>query len=269
MDYRYLEAFLSTAKRLSFTKAAEDLGVTQAAISRQIRLLEEALDLQLFIRSPQKVVLTPEGERLYREGAKFAHWISEDLKEGTPTLQIAALQGIVESWLLPVLERHFRAASVNFLVRTGTQDEIDRAIESGEVDVGINSHNLQSDTLTSFRLFQEKIVVVSRRPVDLARLHEQPWVTFDPASYLIPFCGRKSKRIIQVESNNAALALVARGVGITMLPVHLLHNPAMLQISPVERFKTEFIWATTFSYAKPPAHLQAFLHELRSAAAGG
>lgn len=266
MDYRYLEAFLSTAKRLSFTKAAGDLGVTQAAISRQIRLLEESLDLQLFIRSPQKVALTPAGERLYRETAKFAHWIGENLKEGTPTLRIASLQGIVESWLLPVLERHFKAASVNFLVRTGTQEEIDRAIESGSVDLGINRHGIESDALTSFKLFQEKIVVVSRKPVDLERLHEEPWVTFDPASHLIPFCGKKSRRMIQVESNNAALALVARGVGITMLPRHLVHSPGKLHVYPVERFKTEFIWATTLNYTTVPAHIQAFLHELRSAA---
>jgi DNA-binding transcriptional LysR family regulator len=263
VDYRYLDAFLATARRLNFTQAAGDLGVTQAAVSRQIRLLEESLDLQLFVRSPKRVVLTPEGRRLLIEAERLDGWIRTDLKGGVPTLRIAVLQGILENWLPRVIDRHFKSESVNFHIRTGSQEAIDAAVESGEVDLGINSHRFEGETLTSFRLFRERIGVVSKKPVDLDRLADYPWVTLDPNSYLVPLAGKRSRRILQVESINAALSLVASGAGITMLPLHLIARPEAFRVYPVERFGTEFIWATTFNYSKTPDYLKAFVQALR------
>lgn len=62
-----LRTFDTAARHMSFTKAAEELCVTQSAVSRQIRLLEEFLDLQLFERKHRTIVLTADGERYKRE----------------------------------------------------------------------------------------------------------------------------------------------------------------------------------------------------------
>lgn len=62
-----LRTFDTAARHLSFTKAAEELCVTQSAVSRQIRLLEEFLDLQLFERGHRTLALTAEGERYQRD----------------------------------------------------------------------------------------------------------------------------------------------------------------------------------------------------------
>ncbi|MFZ2099797.1 MAG: LysR family transcriptional regulator [Oricola sp.] len=59
-----LRAFEAAARRLSFTRAAEELGMTQAAVSYQVRLLEEKLGASLFLRRPRKVELTEAGLRL-------------------------------------------------------------------------------------------------------------------------------------------------------------------------------------------------------------
>jgi LysR family glycine cleavage system transcriptional activator len=59
-----LRVFEAAARRLSFTRAAVELHLTQAAVSRQIRQLEEALDQPLFVRLHRRVELTPAGERL-------------------------------------------------------------------------------------------------------------------------------------------------------------------------------------------------------------
>src|SRR5688572_23115703 len=59
-----IRAFEAVARRLSFTRAAEELGMTQAAVSYQIRLLEERLGSPLFLRRPKGIVLTEAGERL-------------------------------------------------------------------------------------------------------------------------------------------------------------------------------------------------------------
>ena len=59
-----LHTFEVSARHLSFTKAAEELYLTQGAISQRIRRLEELLKFKLFIRLTRKLVLTPEGEQL-------------------------------------------------------------------------------------------------------------------------------------------------------------------------------------------------------------
>ncbi|MUP44258.1 LysR family transcriptional regulator [Gramella sp. BOM4] len=67
MEYRQIRYFLVTAEELHFRKAAEKLFITQPGLSRQIRQLEEELDLILFERNNRSVRLTPAGEYLYSE----------------------------------------------------------------------------------------------------------------------------------------------------------------------------------------------------------
>ncbi|ELZ5941549.1 LysR family transcriptional regulator, partial [Providencia stuartii] len=56
-----LRAFEASARHLSFTRAGLELNVTQAAVSQQVRLLEEQLGLELFVRLPRGLALTDEG----------------------------------------------------------------------------------------------------------------------------------------------------------------------------------------------------------------
>ena len=65
-DYRYLKAFMVTARYLNFSKAAQELNIAQSAVSRQIKLLEESVGDQLIIRSSKKVLLTDKGRRYLR-----------------------------------------------------------------------------------------------------------------------------------------------------------------------------------------------------------
>ena len=62
IDFRYLKAFILTAKYASFSKAAEELNIAQSAVSRQIKLLEDTLGEELIIRSSKKVVLSEKGK---------------------------------------------------------------------------------------------------------------------------------------------------------------------------------------------------------------
>lgn len=65
LNLHHLRIFYSVAKRLSYTKAAEDLSITQPAVTNQIKALEEQLQLKLFEGKPGKVLLTEEGATLY------------------------------------------------------------------------------------------------------------------------------------------------------------------------------------------------------------
>src|ERR687884_978445 len=71
MDTRQLAAFCAVVERASFSQAAEQLGVTQPAVSLQIRSLEKRLGVQLLDRSGRRVEPTEAGRRLYRSAQRM------------------------------------------------------------------------------------------------------------------------------------------------------------------------------------------------------
>src|SRR5437588_214721 len=71
MEIRQLKAFLAIAEAKTFTAGARQVNVTQAAISMQIRQLEDEVGLQLFTRTPRRVILTEAGEYLLDRARKI------------------------------------------------------------------------------------------------------------------------------------------------------------------------------------------------------
>jgi len=121
-----LKAFESAARHESFTRAAEELSISQAAISHQIRALEEWLEAPLFRRGARAVELTPSG-RLYAETLTkgfnlFAEGTRACLQNQSSTvLTVSVLSSIALLWLLPRIER-FRKACPEIRVRVVSMD---------------------------------------------------------------------------------------------------------------------------------------------------
>ena len=103
-----LRVFEAVASRLSFAEAAEALHVTPAAVSMQVRTLEEYLQVPLFRRSGRKVALTPEGEQLLpgiRRGLDELEAALNELRKDRKggQLNISMLASFLQKWLLPRL----------------------------------------------------------------------------------------------------------------------------------------------------------------------
>jgi len=108
-----LRSFESAGRLLSFTQAAEELFVTQAAISRQIRELERSLGLPLFERHHRSVSLTESGASLLARLTQSFDEIDDALRKMIPgsaptSLVVSAEPGFAACWLVPRLDR-FRA----------------------------------------------------------------------------------------------------------------------------------------------------------------
>lgn len=121
-----LATFEAAARLTGFTRAAEELGVTQAAVSRQIKLLEAELNTPLFIRGHRKVELTPAGALL--AGALTGAF--DQVAEAIDTIRrpasanivtFGATLGFMHFWLLPRLPA-FRAAHPEVQLRLVSQD---------------------------------------------------------------------------------------------------------------------------------------------------
>jgi LysR family glycine cleavage system transcriptional activator len=136
-----LRVFEATARLLSFTKAAAELGMTQAAVSYQIKLLEERVGAPLFLRRPRQVELTEAGERFAPRVTEAFTMIGEayasvrNAVEGT--LVISTIQTFASNWLARHLGS-FQMKHPSLAVRLQVDSRmVDFSRE--EVDIGIRS----------------------------------------------------------------------------------------------------------------------------------
>lgn len=135
-----LRAFEVAARRLSFTRAAAELHVTQTAVSHQMRTLEQHLGLRLFVRLPRKLALTPEGLAYARELNRVFERIeaATSALSASPRREILAvttLPSFAARWLVPRLGRFSRAHPAIDLRLVASERALDFARET--VDVGI------------------------------------------------------------------------------------------------------------------------------------
>lgn len=156
-----LRVFEAVARLMSFTKAAEELCVTQGAVSRQVRNLEEELGLPLLIRQPNNLALTRDGEKLFHAAASAFAQIREArraIREKTATLKIICAPTIATRWLIPRIYRfHEENPTLQLQLSTSVSlidfrqyTDFDAAITYGEP---INGEGLIADPLFREILF--------------------------------------------------------------------------------------------------------------------
>lgn len=103
-----LKGFVAVGRRMSITQAADDLCLTQSAVSRQIHALEEQLKVPLFVRKHRGVAFTAEGERLFRSADSALQQLQDVVaevrrSEGQRPVTVTASIGVTGLWLLPRL----------------------------------------------------------------------------------------------------------------------------------------------------------------------
>ncbi|GAK73319.1 putative LysR family transcriptional regulator [Agrobacterium rubi TR3 = NBRC 13261] len=108
-----VRAFEAAARHLNFTRAAEELGITQAAVSQQVRALETTTGQQLFARGAGKLALTPAGEALAEGVSEAFDLLRTAFKEfrdrDENNLSISVLPSLAATWLTPRL-KHYQSA---------------------------------------------------------------------------------------------------------------------------------------------------------------
>ncbi len=174
-----LRAFEAAARHLSFTTAAEELNVTQAAVSHQVKGLEDRLGVKLFRRLPRGLLLTDQGQALLPElrGAfdRIEQAVARIDRDGpSGSLSVSLMTTFALTWLVPRLHR-FQAAWPKVevkLVTTGrlvdfAREDVDIAIRymADGVQHGLRADKLFDDALTPLagRAYRHKL----KAPTDL------------------------------------------------------------------------------------------------------
>lgn len=160
-----LHAFEAAARHMSFTKAAEDLGITQSGISRQIRNLESYLGCKMFERAGPRLVLTEPGAVYFREISQMLDKLQEvsiDVVRGrkaNTSLLIGTHPTLATRWMTPRLNSFFQAhGDIPFEL---TQAPLQTDFENSALDIAILRGISPWANARAHMLFAEEIAVVA------------------------------------------------------------------------------------------------------------
>lgn len=228
-----LKAFEAAARHLSFTRAADELFVTQAAVSHQVKGLEEFLGVKLFIRRNRSLLLTPEGQTYFLELKEiFDHLVqaTDRLKSASErgSLTISLPPSFAILWFVPRLSR-FREAYPEIDVRIRAVDEVDGSL-TDDVDVAIYYGAGKWPGLKAYKLHNEYLLPVCsplllngtkplREPKDLLNhtlLHDETRNAWKDWFKLVGIDKNKGDNGPVFSHSNLALKAAVHGQGIAL-----------------------------------------------------
>ncbi|MBI4693649.1 MAG: LysR family transcriptional regulator [Gammaproteobacteria bacterium] len=241
LSLRQLRYFREVAELHSFTRAAEVLHVAQSALSRQIRMLEEALGVVLFNRLDRGVTLTAAGERLRDRVTALLKDLDAMRAEVTDTtvvprgeLAVGMPPSLREILTVPLMAQYYRSwPQVSLHVQEGISIELTKLVQDGQLDCAIVVDLMAVPRLTATPLVREQLCLIGprqarlspRRPVSLARAAAGPLIlTRRPNSLRLvvenALAAARLPANIVAESNSTAVMveLAADGLASTVLP---------------------------------------------------
>lgn len=250
MEMRHLQTFVIAAESQSFTRAAEILRLTQAAVSQHVAALEKELRTVLFDRGPRSVVLTDTGRRVYDQARtilglvdEIHHTAGRQSSVVTGTIKIAC-STVPSEWLLPELLVRFRKHYPDILESVSVSDSASAiaAVESGAAEVGLVGELPRAANLCAKSIAQDELKLVVSPDHELARtkcatpddLRGQPMIVRESGSgsrrcveQALSKAGLATTDLrfsMEVNSNDAIRAAVERGVGISFLSTRAIER---------------------------------------------
>jgi LysR family glycine cleavage system transcriptional activator len=285
-----IRCFEAAARHQSFTRAAEELGMTQAAMSYQIKLLEERVGSPLFKRGARGVTLTKTGRML---APKIADAFSQlrsafaDMNRSADrALSITALSTLAVTWLLPRLGG-FQRANPDIAVAIDTSNDL-VDFSDGEFDVGIRSGNGEWLGLVAHSLFPAAFTPMLSpalaaqyprlaAPADLLKLPlidpHDPWWQEWFADAGAPAPDLSSRTGIRVDNQQMAARAAMSGQGVAVLmPTFFAEELAagtLIQPFPLVRDSGAHYWLVYPEARRRSAKIRAFRDWILEEAASG
>ncbi|AZT82501.1 LysR family transcriptional regulator [Marinobacter sp. NP-4(2019)] len=248
IDLRQLNTFLTVADTGSFSRASEKLFVAQPALSRQIRMLEESLNVEVFVRHGRGVVLTAAGELLYERARTLLQ--SLERTQADVTAVAGEVTGQVTLGLLPTVAHTFSGATieeyrkrfpqVTLAVKSAMSGTLQQMVLQHRLNLAITySHHGSQKNLRYRPLIEERFYLISPPDTKVSKLSE---ITLDEVMDL-PLVLPEEKHGLRVrmekeaaernKSLNLALEvsawpmltdMVRRGLGYTILSSAAVHD---------------------------------------------
>lgn len=248
-------AFIMAVQLGSFTKAAEQLGYTQSAISQLILSLEKELDTKLIVRSRAGIELTPDGaeylpyiERICQKVRELEEKkkVMQGLERGV--IKIGTISSVAVNYL-PSWMKAFKKMypSLQFELYLGDYSEIEQMIVSGAVDFGFVNPKVVT-ALANIPLIQDEMVACvpighplsKLTAVSLEQLAQESFILIQEGSrsnalQLFSEKGLEPKVDYKVQDDHAVIEMIANGLGVTIIhSLVLRYNDERVRTMPLD-----------------------------------
>jgi DNA-binding transcriptional LysR family regulator len=176
MDFRY-KVFLSVANKLSFSKAAEELYISQPAVSKQIKELEKTHDIALFLRKGNRISLTSAGEMVYQYAQKAYTQLCDleynlgclkNLHKGV--LRIGASSSITQYVLPNILANfHTRYPNIELQIFNGNSLAMEQMLYDAKIDIALVENQSSKSDFNYQKFVQDEILAIVGTQSSLAK----------------------------------------------------------------------------------------------------
>lgn len=240
MDLHKLRIFAAIVRLGSFTRAAEQLHMTQPTVSQQLALLEAQIGVGLIERQTRRLRLTPAGEALLPYAERLLLLADEGrtaarnaagLAERTLRLGVGHTLAI---YLLPDLLRRYRATYPGYQVRiaVGNSTELLEQVLSDQIELALVGSPAVHPDLTITTFMEDRLVVIvapddpwaGRESVTLAEVRERPLLTREPGSalhatveLLLGAAALEQEQVILLAETEAIKRSVEAGLGVALI----------------------------------------------------
>lgn len=239
MSIRSLRTFLAVVREGTFAGAAKEIGLTQAAVSMQMRSLETELDRPLFDRVGRAVVLNSAGRNLVATAEQIVRLYDDMTRSAGGTdlgglLHVGAVPPSI-AWLLPEALSTLRSSypRLDVSVMSGVSEDLARKVGRGELDAALVSDPPEPlpRGLILHPILREPLVYIA--PSDLptasvsAALVEEPFIWLSRHSWTGRYIEQtlrrhdiKVKTVMELDTPDGIAEMVARGFGVSIIPLY-------------------------------------------------
>lgn len=283
LDWDKVRIFYMAAEAGSFTHAGDALGLSQSAVSRQVGALERDLSVPLFHRHARGLILTEQGEHLFRTAKEMMlkleatrARLTDSRERPNGDLRVTTTLGLGANWLTPRLGEFLDLYPEVRLQLLLTDDELDLSMR--EADVAIRLRQPVQGDLIQRRLFtvhfhayaSQDYIKGHGQPKDIADLDEHRILTYGGVtpSYLVDVhwltgVGREPRNprqaALTVNNITALKYAVERGIGIAVLPDYLVETDSnLVQILNVDEMPSLESYLVYPEEMKNVARVQVF-----------
>lgn len=243
---RQLKVFERVARRLSFTRAAEELFLTQPAVSMQIKQFEESVGLPLFERLGKKIYLTRAGEELYRlsrtisQQLEEAEALVEELKGTEGGRLLVAVANTVHYFGIRLLAEFCRRhPKVRVSFKVTNRKGLLRQLEDNESDIVLMGQPPDDDSLEADAFLDNPVVVIApvnhplagRDSIALDELRSETFIMREQGSgtrnSVERFLAERGVRLnvtMDMNTNDAIKQGVEEGLGLGIVSIHTLER---------------------------------------------
>lgn len=287
MDWDKLRVFHAVAEAGSFTHAGETLNLSQSAVSRQISALEESLHVPLFHRHARGLILTEQGELLYRTAREvFAKlsmteaMLSESKEHPKGPLKVTTTVAFGSTWLTPRVREFlglYPDVQLSLLL-----DDTELDLSMREADIAIRMSAPRQPDLIQRHLMTVRVHIYAHRsyaekrglPQSLDELDHHDIIAY-PGETRAPVSninwllhvgdppGGERQTVLRVNSLYAMYRAVESGLGIASLPDYVVDgNPDIVRVLPDvsgPRIDAYFVYAEELRHSKRIAVFRDFL----------